>query len=98
MARHANDIADVQRAEQCVTFLAKLVLLDIDLQSPAAILEMKKRRLPHSSDRHDPAGGAEISWCGGDLLLTRPAVASNNFRRGVGRLEVIRVNHRPRLL
>ena len=52
---NADDVTDIQGLKQIVTFFAEPILARVNLQSPAPILNVKKRGFPHAPDRHDPA-------------------------------------------
>ncbi len=54
----ARDVAEIELAKDREVVLADLVLLHVDLQPPALILQLGERRLAEVPDRHQAAGQA----------------------------------------
>ena len=98
MAGDADDIAHVQGAKQPVDFFAYAILLDINLQTPAAILQMKKRGFAHAPQRHDPSRDVQILRRAGQLFIAGAGKCIDNFRSGVCRFEIVRIHAEPAAL
>ena len=90
VAFHADDVAEVEQLEERVIALAHGVLLDVDLQALAVLLQVGEAGLAHVAQRHQASGNA-------DPHLRRQffgrlgAVLGQNLRHGVGEIEPLAV-------
>src|SRR5919109_2854262 len=57
-----DNVANIQRLKQTIAVFSKPLLSYIDLQTPAPILDMKKRRLAEVAGPPDPPGEMNIAW------------------------------------
>ena len=53
-ARHADHVADVEQIELRVRGLAQFVSPEVELNAPAAVGDVRERRLPMRAPRYDP--------------------------------------------
>jgi hypothetical protein len=89
---HAEDIADIEQAQQFIA-LPKLIDAEVELDSPAFVLDIGKRHLAHPTEGHDAPGNGDI----GILLGALVGVALANLRYAVRAIVGVRVGLDPRL-
>ncbi len=86
VAVHADDVADIEQLEELIIALAHGVLLHVDLQTLAVLLEVGEAGLAHVAQGHEAAGDADAHF-GGQLFGGLGAVRGQNLGNGMGEIE-----------
>ena len=85
-AANADDVTQVEELEDLVGVFADVVLLEVELDLLAGILDVRERRLPHRTKREDPTG--DRHRLPGSFSSFEPL---QHLSRGVGSVEAVRV-------
>ena len=87
VAFHADDVADIEQLEELEIALADRVLLDVDLQALAVLLQVRESRLAHVAQRHQRARRCARASRATSSSAGLRAVFRQNLRDRVGELE-----------
>src|SRR5581483_6490742 len=77
---------------------ADVVLLDVGLKPPAALLDMREAGLAHETDGADAAGDGDVDALVFELLAGLAGVGAQNLRNRVRRFEAARIGFLPQRL
>src|ERR1700758_2836168 len=83
ISTHTNVIAQIEQLPQLKPRVANRVLLHVNLQPLAILLEMRKSSLAHQADRHDASCNAHRHARRLELLGSLPTVFTQNLRDGM---------------
>ena len=87
IALHADDVADIEHLEELEIALAHGVLLDVDLQTLAVLLQVREPGLAHVAHRHHAPGHDADAHLGVSSSAVFGAVLRQDLRNRVGELE-----------
>jgi hypothetical protein len=88
-------IAQVQQLPKFVTGIADRIFFDVDLEPLSILLQVRKPRLAHQSDRHDASRHAHRHPRRFQFLRRLPPILGQNLRHGVAVIKLSRISRMP---